>query len=138
MWIMLISLLFLWAPQVFLKSILILIPVKIGVSDFANRTVWFWSPDISGIYTGFQKVFPDLFGNLPGHVRSLNKKSQVDHNLPFWFISSTHLDLCDYVKILRCLKEEGGIVEEVFVMDYLSMWSWAKLLPIAEKGEALK
>jgi hypothetical protein len=25
------------------------------------------------------------------------------------------------------------MVEEVFVIDYLSMWSWAKLLPIAEK-----
>jgi hypothetical protein len=25
------------------------------------------------------------------------------------------------------------MVEEVFVMDYLSMWFWAKLLPIAEK-----
>jgi hypothetical protein len=42
------------------------------------------------------------------------------------------------MKILRWLKGEGGMVNEVFIMDYLSMWSWAKLLPIAEKGEALK
>jgi hypothetical protein len=42
------------------------------------------------------------------------------------------------MKILWCLKGEGGMVEEVFVMDYISMWSWAKLLPIAKKGAALK
>jgi hypothetical protein len=42
-----------------------------------------------------------------------------------------------YVKILPCLKGEGSVVEEVFVMDYLSMWPWAKLLPIAEKGGTL-
>jgi hypothetical protein len=49
------------------------------------------------------------------------KNLKLDQNLPFWFISSTHLDLCDYVKILRCLKGEGGMVEEVFIMNYLSM-----------------
>jgi hypothetical protein len=49
------------------------------------------------------------------------KNLKLDQNLPFWFISSTHLDLYDHVKILRCLKGEGGMVEEVFVMDYLSM-----------------
>jgi hypothetical protein len=65
------------------------------------------------------------------------KNLKLDQNLSFWFISSTHLDLCDHVKILRCLKGEGGMVEEVLVMDYLSMWSWAKLLPIAEKGDTL-
>jgi hypothetical protein len=54
MWIMSISFLFLSAPQVFPKFILILIPVKTGVSDFANRTVWFWSPDMLGLYIGFQ------------------------------------------------------------------------------------
>jgi hypothetical protein len=75
MWIMSISLLFLSAPQVFPKFILILIPVKTRVSDFTNRTVRFWSPDMSGLYTGFQCVFPDLSGKLSGHVRSLGKKS---------------------------------------------------------------
>jgi hypothetical protein len=48
-----ISLLFLSAPQVFPKFILVLIPVKIGASGFANRTVQFWSSDMSGFYTGF-------------------------------------------------------------------------------------
>jgi hypothetical protein len=41
------------------------------------------------------------------------KNLKLDQNLPFWFISSTHLDLCDHVKILRCLKGEGGMVEKV-------------------------
>jgi hypothetical protein len=36
------------------------------------------------------------------------KNLKLDQNLPFWFISSTHLDLCDHVTILRCLKGEGG------------------------------
>jgi hypothetical protein len=111
--IMSISLLFLSDPQVFPKFILILIIVKIGVSSFTNRTVRFWSPDMSGLYTGFQQVFPDLSGNLPGHVRSLRKNLKLDKNLPFWFISSTHLDLCHHVKILRCLKGEGGMVDDV-------------------------
>jgi hypothetical protein len=35
------------------------------------------------------------------------KNLKLDQNLPFWFISPTHLDLCDHVKILRCLKGEG-------------------------------
>jgi hypothetical protein len=42
------------------------------------------------------------------------KNLKLDQNLPFWFISPTHLDLCDHVKILQCLKGEGGMVEEVF------------------------
>jgi hypothetical protein len=51
----------------------------------------------------------------------LAKNLTLNQNIPFWFISSTHLDLCDHVKILRCLKGEGAMVEEVFVMHYLSM-----------------
>jgi hypothetical protein len=73
----------------------------------------------------------------PRDIRSLSKNLKLDQNLPFWFIPSTHLDLCDHVKFLPCLKWEGGMVEEVFVMDYLSMWLWAKLLQIAEKGGTL-
>jgi hypothetical protein len=53
-WIMSISLLFLSAPQVFPKFPLILIPIKLGVSSFANRIVRFWSPDMSDLHTGFQ------------------------------------------------------------------------------------
>jgi hypothetical protein len=49
------------------------------------------------------------------------KNLKLDQNLHFLFISSTHLNLCDRVKILQCLKGEGGMVEEAFVMDYLSM-----------------
>jgi hypothetical protein len=49
------------------------------------------------------------------------KNLKLDQNLPFWFISSTHLDLCNHVKILRSLKGEGSMVEEVFIIDYLSM-----------------
>jgi hypothetical protein len=51
----------------------------------------------------------------------LAKNLKLDQNLPFWFISPTHLDLCDHVKILQGLKGEGGMVEKVFVMDYLTM-----------------
>jgi hypothetical protein len=35
------------------------------------------------------------------------KNLKLDQNLPFWFISSTHLDLYDHVKVLWCLKGEG-------------------------------
>jgi hypothetical protein len=35
------------------------------------------------------------------------KNLKLNQNLPFLFISSIHLDLCDHVKILRCLKGEG-------------------------------
>jgi hypothetical protein len=49
------------------------------------------------------------------------KNLKLDQNLPFWFIFFTNLDLCDHVKILRYLKGEGGMVEEVFVMNYLSI-----------------
>jgi hypothetical protein len=45
MWIMSISLLFLSDPQVFPKFTLILIPVKTGVSDFANRICPASTPD---------------------------------------------------------------------------------------------
>jgi hypothetical protein len=44
------------------------------------------------------------------------KNLKLNQNLPFWFISSIHLDLCDAM-----LKRGRGMVEEVFVMDYLSM-----------------
>jgi hypothetical protein len=66
------------------------------------------------------------------------KNLKLDQNLPFWFISSTHLDLCDHVKILRCLKGEG-----VWLRKFLS-WiiSLCDLEPsfcqLLEKGEATK
>jgi hypothetical protein len=68
----------------------------------------------------------------------LAKSLKLDQNFPFWFISSTHLDLRDHVKILWCLKEEG-----VWLRKFLS-WiislcdlepSYCKLL---EKGQATK
>jgi hypothetical protein len=37
----------------FLNSFLIRCPVKIGVSDFTNRTVQFWILDMSALLTGF-------------------------------------------------------------------------------------
>ena len=76
---------------------------------------------MSSLYTGFQLVFLYLSGNLPEHVRPLSKNLNLDQIFIFWFIPSIYLDLCDHVKILRGLKGEGGMVEEVFVMDYLSM-----------------
>jgi hypothetical protein len=93
MWIISIFLLFLSAPQVFPKFILILILVETGVSGFANQTARFWSPYMSDLYIEFQYVFSNLSGNLA-------KNLKLDQNLSFWFISSTHLDLCDHVKIL--------------------------------------
>jgi hypothetical protein len=59
-----------------------------------------------------------IYSELSGLSKKIFK---LDQNLSLWFISSTHLDLCDHLKILRCLKWEGGMVEEVFVLDYLSM-----------------
>jgi ABC-type phosphate/phosphonate transport system permease subunit len=53
MWVMSIPLLFLSTPQVFPKFILILIPVKAGVSGFTNRNVQFCSLDMSDLYTEF-------------------------------------------------------------------------------------
>jgi hypothetical protein len=40
------------------------------------------------------------------------KISFLDQNLPFWFISSIYLDLCDHVKILPCISKEWSIDEE--------------------------
>jgi hypothetical protein len=49
LWIMPISLLFLSAPQVFPNFLLILIPIRFCKSDCPV-----WSPEMSGLYTGFQ------------------------------------------------------------------------------------
>jgi hypothetical protein len=111
----------------FPKFILILILVKIGVSSFGHRICPASTPDSSKFFQTWPVIYPDMSG------LSAKKNLKLDQNLPFWFISSTHLDVCDHVKILRCLKGEGGMVEEVFIMYYLSIWSWAKLLPITEK-----
>jgi hypothetical protein len=89
-----ISLLFLSTPQVFPKFILIFIPIKTGVSGFGHRICPASTPDSS-------KFFLDMSG-----LSAKNLK--LDQNLSFWFISPTHLDLCDHVEILRCLKGEGG------------------------------
>jgi hypothetical protein len=108
MWIMSIYLLFLSAPQVFPKFILILIPVKTGV---ANQTVWFWSPDIFGLYTGFQQVFSDLSDNLPGHVWSLSKKSQVGSKssfLVYLFYPSWSMWSCEDFAMLKRERGYGG------------------------------
>jgi hypothetical protein len=106
--IMSISLLFLSTPQVFPKFILIFIPVKIRVSDFTNRTVWFWSPDMSGLSPDSSKFFRTCLVIYPDMSGLSAKNLKLNQNLLFWFISSTHLDLCDYVKILWCLKGEAG------------------------------
>jgi hypothetical protein len=84
------------------------------LSDFGNRICPASTPDSSKFFRTYPVIYPDMSG-----LSAKNLK--LDQNLPFYFISSTHHDLCDHVKILRCLKGEGGMVEEVFVMDYLSM-----------------
>jgi hypothetical protein len=128
---MLISLLFLSTLQVFLKFILILIPVKNRVSGFGHRICPASTPDSSKFFRTYPVIFPDMSG-----LSAKNLK--LDQNLPFWFIFSTHLDLCDHVKILRCLKREG-----VWLRKFLS-WiislcdhepSYCQLL---EKGQATK
>jgi hypothetical protein len=72
-------------------------------------------------------------------MSSLSAKNlKLDQNLPFLIISSTHLDLCHHVKILRCLKREG-----VWLRKFLS-WiiSLCDLEPsycqLLEKGQATK
>jgi hypothetical protein len=116
-----ISLLFLSPTQVFPKFILIFIPVKTevsglqtGLSGFGHRICLTTTPDSSKFFQTCPIIYPNMSG-----LSAKNLK--LDQNLPFWFISSTHLDLCDHMNILRCLKGEGGMVEEVFVMDYLYM-----------------
>jgi hypothetical protein len=108
MWIISISLLFLSAPQVFLKFILILILSKLehpvlqtGLSGFVNRICPTSTPDSSKSFW----ICPIIYSDMSGHSA---KNLKLDQNLSFWFISSTHLDLCDHVKFLWCLKGEGG------------------------------
>jgi hypothetical protein len=64
------------------------------------------------------------------------KNLKLDQNLHFWFISSTHLDLCDHVKILQCLKGEGVWLRK-FLSWIISLFdlepSYYQLL---EKGQA--
>jgi hypothetical protein len=105
----------------FSKFILILIPVKIdylvlqtGLSSFDHRICLASTPDSSRFFHTCLVIYPDMSG-------LSTKNLKLDQNFLFWFISSTHLDLCDHVKILRCLKGEGGMVEEVFIMVYLSI-----------------
>jgi hypothetical protein len=88
-----ISLLFLSAPQVFPKFILILILVKTGVSGFGHRICLASTPDSSKFFQTCLVIYLDMSG-----LSAKNLK--LDQNLPYWFISSTHLDLCDHVKIL--------------------------------------
>jgi hypothetical protein len=88
--------------------------LQTGLSDFDNRICRAYTLDSNKFFWTCPVIYTDMSG-----LSAKNLK--FDQNLPFWFISSTHLDLCDYVKILRCLKGEGGMVEEVFVMYYLSM-----------------
>jgi hypothetical protein len=90
MWIISIFLLFLSTPQVFPKFILILTPVKTGVSGFANQTIRFCKSDYPVLVTGYVRPlhwipvsFLDLSGNLLRHVRSLSKNLKLDQNLPF-------------------------------------------------------
>jgi hypothetical protein len=105
--------------------------LQIGLSSFGHRICPASTPDSSKFFWTCLVIYPDM--SSPSA-----KNLMLDQNFPFGFISSTHLDLRDHVKILWCLKGEEGMVEEVFVMHYLSMWSWAKLLQIAGKGQATK
>jgi hypothetical protein len=84
------------------------------LSSFGHRIYPAFTQDSSKFFWTCPVIYPDMSG-----LSAKNLK--LDQNLSFWFISSTHIDLCDHVKILRCLKGEGGMVEELFVMDYLSM-----------------
>jgi hypothetical protein len=88
--------------------------LQTGLSDFGHQISLPSTPDSSKFFQTCSVIYPDMSG-------LSTKNLKLDQNLPFCFISSTHLDLCDHVKILHCLKGEGGMVEEVFVMDYLSM-----------------
>jgi hypothetical protein len=87
--------------------------LQTGLSNFSHRICPASTPDYSKFFWNCPVIYPNMFG--------LIKNLMLGQNLPLWFISSTHLDLCDHMKILRYLKGEGGMVEEVFVMYYLSM-----------------
>jgi hypothetical protein len=77
------------------------------LSDFGHRICLPSISDSNKFFWTYLVIYPDM----PGlSVKNL----KWDQNLSFYFISSIHLDLCDNVKILQCLKGEGGMVEEVF------------------------
>jgi hypothetical protein len=89
------------------------------------------TPDFSKFFCTCLVIYPDMSG-----LSAKNLK--LDQNLPLWFISCTHLDLCDCVKILWYLKGEGGMVEEVlsWIVSLCDLEpSYCKLL---EKGQATK
>jgi hypothetical protein len=81
--------------------------LQIGLFSFGHRIYSASTPDSSKFFWTFLVIYTDTSG-----LSAKNLK--LNQNIPFWFISSTHLDLCGHVKILRCLKGEGGMVEEVF------------------------
>jgi hypothetical protein len=88
--------------------------LQTGLYGFGHRICPVSTPDSSKFFWTCPIIYPDM--------SCLSAKNlKLDQNLSFWFISSTHFDLCDHVKILCCLKGEEGMVEEVFVMGYLSM-----------------
>jgi hypothetical protein len=88
----------------------------------------FWSPDMSGLYTGFQYGYLDMSGPSA-------KILSLDQNLLFWLIYSIYLDLCDHVKILSCLNSKWIIIEDVLSwIIYLDL-SHCQLL---EEGQALR
>jgi hypothetical protein len=93
--------------------------LQTGLSGFGHRIYPAFTQDSSKFFqTCPGRTCPVIYRDMSGLSA---KNLKLDQNLSFWFISSTHIDLCDHVKILQCLKGEGGMVEEVFVMYYLSM-----------------
>jgi hypothetical protein len=104
-----------------LFSFLILCPLKTRVSGFVNRTIRFWAPDMSGLFHRFPIRFSRLVLKSSQTCPVFLQKNILDQIFFFWFISSIYLDLCDHVKILRCLNEKWIIDKEVLSWT-ISLW----------------
>jgi hypothetical protein len=67
---------------------------------------------MSSLYTRFQYGFLDLSGNPSRLVQYPIKNLNLGSKSSFLFISSIFIDLCDHVKILRCLNRKWIVDKE--------------------------
>jgi hypothetical protein len=113
MWIISITFLFTLAPQVFPKFLH-------NFPSCQNRCIQFCKPDCPVLDTGYVRpfhwipvrFFPTCPVILPDMSGFSAKISNLNQNLHFWFIFSIYLDICDHVKILRCMNMEWIVDKE--------------------------
>jgi hypothetical protein len=128
MWIMSISFIFLSVPQVFPRFFHNSLSYQNRSirSSFGHRICLASSPDSSKFFCTYPVICLDMSG-LSAKISIWIKNLHFGLSLPSILIYVIMWRFCD------AYKGKWVVVEEVFVMDYLSMWSWAKLLPITGK-----